>query len=92
MILKIMKNWRKILSNFHLCPFQYKEYTYNSIEHAFQSQKIALVLFEKAYSGWWWGKTDESKSLFLQILNDYKITNEYEKRIKENLDKMGVGY
>jgi FkbM family methyltransferase len=50
------------------------------------------LLFEKAYSGWWWGKTEESKSLFLQILNDYKITNEYEKRIKENLDKMGVGY
>jgi FkbM family methyltransferase len=50
------------------------------------------LLFEKAYSGWWWGKTEESKSLFLQILNDYKIKNEYEKRIKENLDKMGVEY
>jgi hypothetical protein len=50
------------------------------------------LLFEKALSGWWWGKTEESKSLFLQILNDYKITSEYEKLIKENLDKMGVGY
>ena len=44
-----MKNLRKILSNFHLYPFQYKEYTYNSIEHAFQSQKIALVSPEKTY-------------------------------------------
>ena len=47
--LEKIKDWRKILSNFHLYPFQYKKYTYNSIEHAFQSQKIALVSPEKAY-------------------------------------------
>ena len=60
-----IKDWRKILSNFHLCPFEYKEYTYNSIEHAFQSQKIALVSPEKAYlftieSGDDIGKGDEN--------------------------------
>ena len=41
-------NWRKVLSNFHLCPFRYtdmtgKALTYRSIEHAFQAEKIRLV-------------------------------------------------
>jgi predicted NAD-dependent protein-ADP-ribosyltransferase YbiA (DUF1768 family) len=43
-----IKDWRKILSNFHVYPFIYDGYTYNSIEHAFQAQKIALVDKEKA--------------------------------------------
>lgn len=41
-------NWRRVLSNFHLCPFQYKGYTYNTIEHVFQAEKIALIDKEKA--------------------------------------------
>ena len=41
-------NWRKILSNFYTEPFIYEDKTYNSIEHAFQAQKIALVNKEKA--------------------------------------------
>lgn len=76
-----MKDWRKILSNFHLYPFQYKEYKYNSIEHAFQSQKIALVSPEKAYlftidSGDDIGKGDGSiarKNRKLQILDNEKL-------------------
>lgn len=41
-------NWRKVLSNFHICPFRYtdmtgKALTYRSIEHAFQAEKIRLV-------------------------------------------------
>ncbi len=43
-----IKDWRKILSNFHVSPFIYKDVTYNSIEHGFQAQKIALVDKEKA--------------------------------------------
>lgn len=42
-------DWRKILSNFHLCPFKYNNSTYNTIEHVFQSEKIALVDKEKAF-------------------------------------------
>lgn len=44
-----IKDWRKVLSNFHIFPFQYKDYTYNTLEHLYQSQKIALVSPEKAY-------------------------------------------
>ena len=45
-----IKDWRRILSNFHVYPFKYTDgYTYNSIEHVFQAKKIALVDPEKAY-------------------------------------------
>lgn len=47
--LRHIKDWRKVLSNFHMFPFKYKDYTYNTIEHVYQSQKIALVCPEKAY-------------------------------------------
>ena len=36
-------NWRHVLSNFHVAPFQYGGLTYRSVEHAFQAAKIALV-------------------------------------------------
>jgi predicted NAD-dependent protein-ADP-ribosyltransferase YbiA (DUF1768 family) len=41
-------NWRKILSNFYVSPFEYDGYTWNSVEHAFQSKKIEIVDPEKA--------------------------------------------
>jgi predicted NAD-dependent protein-ADP-ribosyltransferase YbiA (DUF1768 family) len=41
-------NWRKILSNFYTEPFLYENKRYNSIEHAFQAKKTALVDKEKA--------------------------------------------
>ena len=43
-----ISNWRHILSNFHTYPFTYKNDTYNSIEHVFQSEKIAIADIEKA--------------------------------------------
>lgn len=41
-------HWRRILSNFHVCPFVYKNMTFNSIEHAFQAAKIAIADVERA--------------------------------------------
>lgn len=41
-------DWRKILSNFHMCPFKYEGRTYNTIEHVFQGKKIEIVDKEKA--------------------------------------------
>jgi len=43
-----VKDWRKTLSNFHFEPFKYNGYTWNTIEHVFQSKKIQLVDPEKA--------------------------------------------
>jgi len=47
--LKNIKDWRKILSNFYVEKFKYNGLTYNSVEHTFQSYKIALVDKEKAF-------------------------------------------
>jgi predicted NAD-dependent protein-ADP-ribosyltransferase YbiA (DUF1768 family) len=38
-----IKDWRRVLSNFHVSPFVYKGHTYNSIEHVFQAEKIRLM-------------------------------------------------
>ena len=35
------------------------------------------LLFEKSVSGWWWGKSDESRSLLQEILINYDL-NDYE--------------
>jgi predicted NAD-dependent protein-ADP-ribosyltransferase YbiA (DUF1768 family) len=42
-------NWRLVLSNFYVSPFEYEGYTWNSVEHAFQSKKIGLVDPQKAF-------------------------------------------
>ncbi len=45
-----IRDWRKVLSNFHICPFKYNALTYRSIEHAFQAEKIRLVDKNAAYT------------------------------------------
>ncbi len=47
--LLLFKDWRKILSNFHIYPFKYEQYTYNTIEHVFQAKKIQIVDNNKAF-------------------------------------------
>jgi predicted NAD-dependent protein-ADP-ribosyltransferase YbiA (DUF1768 family) len=37
-----VKDWRKVLSNFHEFPFEYDGNLYKSIEHAFQGAKFQL--------------------------------------------------
>lgn len=41
-------HFRRVLSNFHVYKFEYNGHSYNSIEHAFQACKIALVDPEKS--------------------------------------------
>lgn len=48
------------------------------------------LIFEKAISAWWWGKHEESKTLLNSILEEYdNILPEYQKSIKENLERIG---
>jgi FkbM family methyltransferase len=48
------------------------------------------LLFEKALAGWWWGKSEQTKGLFKQILSEYKdIDTKHIKQIYENLSKIG---
>jgi hypothetical protein len=37
------KDWRKVLSNFYVAPFEWNGRRWNSVEHAFQGSKIGLV-------------------------------------------------
>lgn len=41
-------DWRKTLSNFDVAPFAFRGMRYNTIEHAFQAAKIAMIDPEKA--------------------------------------------
>jgi predicted NAD-dependent protein-ADP-ribosyltransferase YbiA (DUF1768 family) len=54
-----IKDWRKVLSNFHVSPFVFEGKWYNTIEHVFQSKKIALV--------------DPVKADFFTLLNGHEI-------------------
>jgi tetratricopeptide (TPR) repeat protein len=47
-------------------------------------------LFQKAISGWWWGKVEESRSLLVEILNNYETSESDKETIINNLKKMGV--
>jgi len=47
--LEKIKNWRHVLSNFHMYNFVWNGFTWKSIEHAYQSAKINLVDKEKAF-------------------------------------------
>lgn len=44
-----IKDWRRILSNFHVHDFVWNGYTWRSIEHAFQGAKIGLASAEKMF-------------------------------------------
>jgi predicted NAD-dependent protein-ADP-ribosyltransferase YbiA (DUF1768 family) len=44
-----LPDWRRTLSNYHVAQFQWRGYTWNSIEHAFQGSKIGLQDHDKAF-------------------------------------------
>jgi len=43
------------------------------------------LLFEKAISGWWWGKVEECKSIFLDLRNNYPLNEHHKKLVDNNL-------
>jgi FkbM family methyltransferase len=47
------------------------------------------LLFEKAVSGWWWGKSEQSRSLLREILENYNLNESEYAIIVNNLEKMG---
>jgi FkbM family methyltransferase len=48
------------------------------------------LLFEKAISGWWWGKSDECKSLLQEILENYELSEQDYLIISNNAKKIGM--
>jgi hypothetical protein len=48
------------------------------------------LLFEKAVSAWMWGKDEESKNIFLDLKNNYSLSDDYKKCLDDNLKVVGV--
>lgn len=48
------------------------------------------LLYEKAVAGWWWGKSEESKNIFLSLKENYSLSEEYIKNINDNLERIGI--
>jgi hypothetical protein len=48
------------------------------------------LLYEKAVSGWWWGKSEESRKILLDLKNNYSLTKEYEILVDDRLVKIGI--
>ena len=48
------------------------------------------LLFEKSLSAWWWGKSEESKNLLLDLYENYELTPEYRQSVIDNLKRIGV--
>jgi hypothetical protein len=49
------------------------------------------LLYEKAVSGWWWGKGNETRKLLQDIKNNYELSEQYEKSVQDLLMTYGVG-
>jgi len=50
------------------------------------------LLFEKAISGWWWGKNEESGSIFKDLYENYDMQEAYRNVVLDNLKKYFTSY
>lgn len=48
------------------------------------------LLFQKAISGYWWGKNEECKTILIDLYQNYNLGENYKKLIEENLLKVGI--
>jgi GR25 family glycosyltransferase involved in LPS biosynthesis len=48
------------------------------------------LLFEKAISGWWWGKNEECKNILLDLKDNCQLPDGYRNIVIENLKKIGI--
>lgn len=94
---------RWLLSSFYEQK-QYWMYSYyhaeRGLEHYkdnFESLKVYKdfpgkvgLLFQKAVSGYWWGKNDECKNILLDLYKNYELSETYKQSVKDNLERIGI--
>jgi len=51
--------------------------------------KIGL-LFQKAVAGYWWGKNEESTNIFLDLRDNYQLTETYKEGVQNNLKRLDI--
>jgi GR25 family glycosyltransferase involved in LPS biosynthesis len=47
------------------------------------------LLYEKAVSGWWWGKSDEAREILQYIQNNYDLNDNYHNIVVQKLNEYG---
>lgn len=50
------------------------------------------LIFEKAVCAWWWGKPNESRSLFAELWNTYDMDDVHTVAVENNLKSLNVPY
>jgi hypothetical protein len=48
------------------------------------------ILFEKSLAGWWWGKTNESKDILLDLKFNHPLSEVYRQAVENNLSKFQI--
>jgi len=81
--------WQDCYMNADLA-LRYCNFDCNSLRTNVEYPGKCGLLYEKAVSGWWWGKTEESKSLLLGLLEEYQLPENDKNIIKEKLKSWGV--
>ena len=92
-----------LLARFHEMRHQWSDcYKYSSLglsicdfSHPKTSSDVEYpgkygLLFEKAISGWYWGKVEESKHILLDLSKDPEVTDEYYNSVVENLKQYNI--
>lgn len=78
-------------SYYHACQgLNTCEQTFKFLKHYKDYPGKSGLLFQKAISGYWWGKNDECKSILLDLYNNYDMTPNYKTAVKNNLKKMNI--
>jgi hypothetical protein len=47
------------------------------------------LLYEKAVSGWWWGKSNEAREILQYIQNNYNLNDNYHSLVVQKLNEYG---
>jgi hypothetical protein len=80
--------WQDCYVNSDLC-LRYCDFNVKPLRTDVEYPGKYGLLFEKAISGWWWGKVDESRSLLKEILTDYNINQDDYKTVHNKLIEIG---
>lgn len=51
-----------------------------------------LLIFQKAVSAWWWGKSQESRNLFQLLSTDYwnVLDEKHQRSVEDNISRLGL--
>jgi len=63
---------------------------FESLKHYKDYPGKTGLLFQKAVSGYWWGKDNECREILLDLYHNYKLNYTYKEVVSNNLKRIGV--